>query len=216
MRARPGPDQGRRRRPPGHGLDVLRGRHRLLAQRRRREGRPRARRHDGRGLRAPLRDVARAGLRRSRRASTSPARCAASSTTRPTSRGSEIDLANGAFGQGVAVTPIQLAAAYAAMINGGMLVQPHVVKTIGDRDVDGGRRTRVIESRDLRSSWSASWPTSSTTCPSTRPDARPGLRRRRQDRHGADLGREAQGAGRTTSSTTRSSATSAESTSRTW
>ncbi len=43
----------------------------------------------------------------------------------------EIDLANGAFGQGVAVTPIQLAMAYAALVNGGTLVQPHVVK--GDR-----------------------------------------------------------------------------------
>ena len=43
----------------------------------------------------------------------------------------QIDLANGAFGQGVAVTPIQLATAYAAMINGGHLVQPHVVEAVG-------------------------------------------------------------------------------------
>jgi cell division protein FtsI/penicillin-binding protein 2 len=47
----------------------------------------------------------------------------------------QIDLANGAFGQGVAVTPIQLASAYAALLNGGMRVQPHVVEGIGDRDV---------------------------------------------------------------------------------
>jgi cell division protein FtsI (penicillin-binding protein 3) len=47
----------------------------------------------------------------------------------------EIDLANGAFGQGVAVTPIQLATAYAAEMNGGMQVHPHVVKGIGDDDV---------------------------------------------------------------------------------
>jgi cell division protein FtsI/penicillin-binding protein 2 len=47
----------------------------------------------------------------------------------------EIDLANGAFGQGVAVTPIQLASAYAALMNGGTLVQPHVVKAVGDRGV---------------------------------------------------------------------------------
>jgi cell division protein FtsI/penicillin-binding protein 2 len=45
--------------------------------------------------------------------------------------GSEIDLANGAFGQGVAVTPIQLAQAYSAMVNGGVLVQPHVVGSVG-------------------------------------------------------------------------------------
>ena len=47
----------------------------------------------------------------------------------------EIDLANGAFGQGVAVTPIQLAAAYAAEMNGGMQVHPHVVKGVGNDDV---------------------------------------------------------------------------------
>ncbi|HEY4190961.1 MAG TPA: penicillin-binding protein 2 [Candidatus Limnocylindrales bacterium] len=47
----------------------------------------------------------------------------------------QIDLANGAFGQGVAVTPIQLAMAYAALADGGTMVQPHVVKEIGDRVV---------------------------------------------------------------------------------
>ncbi len=48
----------------------------------------------------------------------------------------EIDLANGSFGQGVAVTPVQLAVAYAAMVNGGTLVQPHVVTSIGSEDVE--------------------------------------------------------------------------------
>ncbi len=43
----------------------------------------------------------------------------------------QIDLANGAFGQGVAVTPMQLATAYAAMMNGGQAVQPHIVEAIG-------------------------------------------------------------------------------------
>jgi len=43
----------------------------------------------------------------------------------------QIDLANGAFGQGVAVTPLQLATAYSAMINGGQLIQPHVVPVKG-------------------------------------------------------------------------------------
>jgi Cell division protein FtsI/penicillin-binding protein 2 len=47
----------------------------------------------------------------------------------------QIDLANGSFGQGVAVTPIQLATAFAALMNGGTLVQPHVVKAVGDRAV---------------------------------------------------------------------------------
>jgi stage V sporulation protein D (sporulation-specific penicillin-binding protein) len=37
-----------------------------------------------------------------------------------------IDLANHSFGQGVAVTPLQLVRAFAAMANGGLLVQPHI------------------------------------------------------------------------------------------
>jgi cell division protein FtsI/penicillin-binding protein 2 len=57
----------------------------------------------------------------------------------------EIDLANGSFGQGVAVTPIQLAAAFAAMVNGGTLVQPHVVKAIGTTEVESPSRGQVID-----------------------------------------------------------------------
>jgi cell division protein FtsI (penicillin-binding protein 3) len=37
-------------------------------------------------------------------------------------------IANVPIGQGVAVTPLQLAAAYAAIANGGVMVQPHLVK----------------------------------------------------------------------------------------
>jgi cell division protein FtsI (penicillin-binding protein 3) len=51
------------------------------------------------------------------------------------SRWSQIDLANGSFGQGIAVTQIQLAAAYAAMVNGGVLVHPHVVAGVGAEPV---------------------------------------------------------------------------------
>jgi cell division protein FtsI/penicillin-binding protein 2 len=56
----------------------------------------------------------------------------------------EIDLANGAFGQGVAVTPIQLAQAFAAMVNGGTLVQPRVVKSVGDVETHPVNRGRVM------------------------------------------------------------------------
>ena len=56
----------------------------------------------------------------------------------------QIDLANGAFGQGVAVTPIQLAQAYAAMVNGGILVQPRVVKSIGDIETAPVTHGRVL------------------------------------------------------------------------
>ncbi len=41
-----------------------------------------------------------------------------------------VDLVNRAFGQGVAVTPLQLAVAFAAMSNGGWLVQPHLVQAV--------------------------------------------------------------------------------------
>jgi cell division protein FtsI (penicillin-binding protein 3) len=43
-----------------------------------------------------------------------------------------IDLANHGFGQGIAVTPIQLATAYAAIANGGYLVRPYIVKAAYD------------------------------------------------------------------------------------
>ncbi len=43
----------------------------------------------------------------------------------------QIDVANGSFGQGVAVTLLQLATAYSAMVNGGTLPTPHVVRAVG-------------------------------------------------------------------------------------
>ena len=57
----------------------------------------------------------------------------------------QIDVANGSFGQGVAVTTMQLATAFAAMANGGHLVQPHVVAAVGDRDVAVPPRGDVID-----------------------------------------------------------------------
>jgi cell division protein FtsI/penicillin-binding protein 2 len=57
----------------------------------------------------------------------------------------ELDLANGSFGQGVAVTPIQLVTAYAAEANGGSLIQPHVVKAVGDREIEPAGRGRVLD-----------------------------------------------------------------------
>ena len=56
----------------------------------------------------------------------------------------QVDLANGAFGQGVAVTPIQLATAYSAMVNGGVLVTPHVVLAVGQNEVQPTPRARVM------------------------------------------------------------------------
>ena len=45
-------------------------------------------------------------------------------------RWSELDLANASFGQGVSVTLMQLATAYSALLNGGVLVRPRVVRAI--------------------------------------------------------------------------------------
>ena len=59
----------------------------------------------------------------------------------------QIDVANTSFGQGIAVTPIQLAQAYAAMVNGGVLVQPHVVQSVGERDRTPTVRGQVLPER---------------------------------------------------------------------
>ncbi len=56
----------------------------------------------------------------------------------------QIDLANASFGQGVAVTPIQLATAYSALANGGTLVQPHVVKAVGGHEVAVAPRAQHV------------------------------------------------------------------------
>ncbi|MBI3109430.1 penicillin-binding protein 2 [Candidatus Daviesbacteria bacterium] len=44
----------------------------------------------------------------------------------------EIDLATASFGQGIAITPIQMIRALAAIANGGYLMEPHVVQKITD------------------------------------------------------------------------------------
>ena len=49
---------------------------------------------------------------------------------------SKIQLANIAFGQGVSVTPLQLAAAYGAIANGGTLMRPHILRAIRTNGVE--------------------------------------------------------------------------------
>jgi len=48
------------------------------------------------------------------------------------------------IGQGIAVTPLQMAAMYSGIANGGVMVQPHVVKSVGDRPVAPPKRRRVL------------------------------------------------------------------------
>jgi cell division protein FtsI/penicillin-binding protein 2 len=53
------------------------------------------------------------------------------------------DLGTNSFGQGIAVTPIQMLTAVASVANQGMLMQPHVVKEFITPDDDGVRRISV-------------------------------------------------------------------------
>ena len=48
------------------------------------------------------------------------------------------------IGHGIAVTPIQMARAYAAIANGGMLVRPHLIDRIDGRTVATKRGRRVV------------------------------------------------------------------------
>jgi cell division protein FtsI (penicillin-binding protein 3) len=48
------------------------------------------------------------------------------------------------IGHGIAVTPVQMARAYAAIANGGVLVQPHLVERIDGRQVEQRRGKRVV------------------------------------------------------------------------
>ena len=47
---------------------------------------------------------------------------------------SPLDVLTQSFGQSISVTPLQMMAAYAAVINGGELVRPYLVKAIADPD----------------------------------------------------------------------------------
>ncbi|MGI1690788.1 peptidoglycan D,D-transpeptidase FtsI family protein [Thermoanaerobacter uzonensis] len=52
----------------------------------------------------------------------------------PKSKIYPVDLATMSFGQGIAVTPIQMITAFSAVINGGNLMVPHIVKYIENGD----------------------------------------------------------------------------------
>jgi cell division protein FtsI/penicillin-binding protein 2 len=53
-------------------------------------------------------------------------------------------IGNVPIGQGIGVTPIQMAAAYAAIANDGVLRKPYLVDRVGTRRLDHGRGRRVI------------------------------------------------------------------------
>jgi cell division protein FtsI/penicillin-binding protein 2 len=45
-----------------------------------------------------------------------------------------IDLATNSFGQGIAVTPLQMVSAVSALVNGGLLMRPYIVKEVAGPD----------------------------------------------------------------------------------
>jgi cell division protein FtsI (penicillin-binding protein 3) len=53
-------------------------------------------------------------------------------------------IGNVPIGQGIAVTPIQMAAAYAAIANGGVWVEPHLVDRVGGRVLRHFKRHRIV------------------------------------------------------------------------
>ena len=69
----------------------------------------------------------------------------ASGEVRPLAEWYPVDLGTVAFGQGISVTPLQLASAYAAIANGGTLYRPYLVAS--RRDADGEHRTAPVAVR---------------------------------------------------------------------
>lgn len=58
----------------------------------------------------------------------------------------DIDLATVSFGQGIAVTPLQMVRAVSTIANGGYLMEPKVVKAV----VDSSGKTTVIQPKKIR------------------------------------------------------------------
>ena len=69
-----------------------------------------------------------------------------SPTLRANDSWAEVDELTASFGQGIAVTPIQMVTAVAALANGGKLMEPHVVKEIRD----GSGRIIPVKSKVVR------------------------------------------------------------------
>ncbi len=65
----------------------------------------------------------------------------------PEKRWSGSTIGNVPIGQGIAVTPIQMASAYAAIANRGVWVRPHLVDHVGDGRSVVSRRRRIVSRR---------------------------------------------------------------------
>ena len=108
------------------------------------------------------------------------------------------------MGQGIAVTPLQMAGAFAVLANRGMWVEPHVAAQIGTEDVARAKRHRVVTAKVARQMVSM---LTDAVDEGTGTEARiAGLRGRRQDGHGAEAAARTAAATRSTPTWPRSSA----------
>jgi cell division protein FtsI (penicillin-binding protein 3) len=65
----------------------------------------------------------------------------------PADRWSGSTIGNVPIGQGIAVTPLQMVAAYGALANDGMWVRPHLVERIGSNKATEPKRRRILSSQ---------------------------------------------------------------------
>jgi cell division protein FtsI/penicillin-binding protein 2 len=68
----------------------------------------------------------------------------------PVSKYSGSSMGNLPIGQGEAVTPMQMAQAYAAIANGGILRRPRIIRRIGNRTLPAPRGRRIISEQTAR------------------------------------------------------------------
>lgn len=65
----------------------------------------------------------------------------------PLDKWSGSTIGNVPIGQGIAVTPMQMVSAYAAIGSDGVMPVPHIVDRIGGRKVDHGKGTRLVSAK---------------------------------------------------------------------
>ena len=62
----------------------------------------------------------------------------------PLEQWSDTTIGNVPIGQGISVTPIQMASVYAAVANGGVWIQPHLVDRVGGRAPETWKHRRIM------------------------------------------------------------------------
>jgi cell division protein FtsI/penicillin-binding protein 2 len=71
------------------------------------------------------------------------------------------ELGTNSFGQGIAVTPMQMVAAVSAVANRGMLMKPHIVHQLITEDAESGEK-RIIQKEPMSVRWAVSQQTAET------------------------------------------------------